>query len=200
MGNDDTVIGWVRGLQDRNHEAAQRLWERYFAELVRLAGAKLPRQVRRSFDEEDVALSAFKSFCAAAEQGRFPQLADRSDLWRLLVTITARKADHYKRHQMRRKRGGGKVLGESDLDGEDMSFDTLIGHCPSPAFALEVAEEWRRLFDQLGEELRQVAQLKLEGYTVEDIAAKLGLSRRAVERRLHDIRRVTSEGFGKDEG
>src|SRR5262245_27105165 len=90
MSGDDSIIGWVRGLEDRNPEAAQRLWERYFAEMVRLAGQKLPRHGRRAFDEEDVALSAFKSFCAGVEQGRFPRLADRDDLWRLLVTITAR--------------------------------------------------------------------------------------------------------------
>jgi hypothetical protein len=57
-----------------------------------------------------------------------------------------------------------------------------------------VAEEWLRLFERLGGELRQVAQLKLEGCTVEDIVVQLGLSRRAVERRLQDIRRVMSEG------
>ena len=35
----------------------------------------------RLADEEDVALSAFDSFCRGAEQGRFPRLDDRDDLW-----------------------------------------------------------------------------------------------------------------------
>ena len=40
-------------------------------------------------DEEDAALSAFVSFCTAAGEGRFPDLPDREELWRLLVVITA---------------------------------------------------------------------------------------------------------------
>ena len=91
------------------------LWGRYFQRLVRLAGARLPAHCRRSFDEEDVALSAFQSFCERAGRGQFPQLDDRDDLWRLLATITVRKALDTMRHQTRQKRGGGCVLGESAL-------------------------------------------------------------------------------------
>jgi hypothetical protein len=53
---------------------------------------------RRVADEEDVALSAFDSFCAGAERGRFPDLKDRDNLWALLVTITARKAADLAQH------------------------------------------------------------------------------------------------------
>jgi DNA-directed RNA polymerase specialized sigma24 family protein len=196
MAGDDTIIGWVRGLEDRNPQAAQRLWERYFAEMVHIAGQKLPRHHCRAFDEEDVALSAFKSFCAGVAQGRFPRLSDRDDLWRLLVVITARKADAYKRHELRQKRGGGKIVSESDLravgvdEGEE-GFDVLVSRGPTPAFAVEVAEEFRRLLERLGdEELQQIALLKMEGCTVDEIATRRGLARRAVERRLQQIRQT----------
>jgi hypothetical protein len=53
-----------------------------------------------------VAVSAFDSFCRAAEGGRFPQLSDRNSLWRLLVVLTARKAAHLFHHETRLKRGG----------------------------------------------------------------------------------------------
>ena len=86
-----------------------------FKRLVRLAAAKLPGHGRRAFDEEDVALSAFKSFCARAGEGQFPQLAGRDDLWRLLAALTVRKAAMMVRHQTRQKRGGGRVVGESGI-------------------------------------------------------------------------------------
>jgi len=86
------------------------LWERYFARLVGLARQKLRSTPRRAADEEDVALSAFDSFCRQAEAGRFPQLLDRDNLWRLLVTVTARKAFHLIRDKNRQKRGGGVVV------------------------------------------------------------------------------------------
>ena len=63
-----------------------------FDRLVHLARAHLKSSLRRVADEEDVAICAFNSFCRGAEQGRFPKLDDSTDLWRVLVTITERKA------------------------------------------------------------------------------------------------------------
>lgn len=201
MSSDKSVTGWVQGLQSGDDGSAQRLWERYFGDMVRLAAQKLSRQARRTFDEEDVALSAFKSFCQGVEQGKFPQLSAREDLWKLLVTLTARKASAYKRHATRQKRGGGQVVGESEMtsgDGDAPGFETIIGGAPTPALVVEVAEEFRRLLDKLGDdELRRVAILKMEGHTVAEIARGLNLSHRAVERRLQSIREAwEGEGAG----
>lgn len=206
MPSDQSVTGWMHGLQQGNAEAAQRLWERYFSEMVRIAGAKLPRSVRRVFDEEDVALSAFKSFCAGVEEGKFPNLSAREDLWRLLVVITARKAQVYKRHATRQKRGGGQVVGETDLvaGAEDASaFESIITAVPTPDFLAQAAEEFDRLLALLGEndlELRQITILKMEGHTVKEIAEKLNLSHRVVERRLQAIRQIwsTKEAMGAE--
>jgi ECF sigma factor len=63
--------------------------------------------------DEDAALSAFDSFCASVAAGRFPQLADRDDLWRLLVVITRRKVLDQAQRRMRQKRGNGRVVSES---------------------------------------------------------------------------------------
>ena len=57
-------------------------------------------------DEEDAALDAFNSFLAGVVRGRFPQLNDRDDLWRLLVVLTVRKAIGQRRDLTRQKRGG----------------------------------------------------------------------------------------------
>src|SRR5271155_2281475 len=112
---EDAVTLWLDGIKAGDGTDIQRLWDRYFRRLVRLAGAKLPAHCRRAFDEEDVALSAFQSFCERAGRGQFPKRTDRDALWRLLATITVRKALDTIRHQPRQKRGGGDVLGESAL-------------------------------------------------------------------------------------
>ena len=93
--------------------AAAKLWQCYFDRLVRLAHARLKAAPRGAADEEDVALSAFNSFCRGAVQGRFPRLGDRTELWRLLVTITARKAADHLRREFCQRRGGGRVVGEA---------------------------------------------------------------------------------------
>src|SRR5437762_1798633 len=106
MSPEGSVTGWLGQLRAGDAAAAQRLWERYFRSLVGLARARLQGAPRRAADEEDVALSAFATFCRNAEQGRFPQLHDRDGLWRLLMALTARKAAHLLRDQCRLKRGG----------------------------------------------------------------------------------------------
>src|SRR5947208_10734343 len=104
MSAEGSVSNWISRLQAGDRAATQQLWERYFQRLVGLARAKLQGAPRRAADEEDVALSAFHSFCRAAEQGRLPRLLDRDNLWRLLVVITSRKASHLVRDERRLKR------------------------------------------------------------------------------------------------
>jgi DNA-directed RNA polymerase specialized sigma24 family protein len=199
MAPDDSVTQWLAQLQGGDPAAAQRLWERYFRRLVGLARHKFQGRPRRAADEEDVALSAFDSFCRGAEAGRFPRLADRDNLWKLLVTITDRKASQQVLHEGRQKRGGKAVLGESALVGPTgaaagaAGLEQFLDREPTPEFAAQVAEEWHRLLDRLpNAELRSVAQWKMEGYTNEEIAAKLGCARRSVERRLRVIRSLWS--------
>src|ERR1051326_8403596 len=106
MASEGSVTHWLGQLRSGDPAAAQQLWERYFQRLVQLARHKLRGVPRGVADEEDVALSAFDSFCRNLERDRWPQLLDRDNLWRLLVVITARKAHHLVRDERRQKRGG----------------------------------------------------------------------------------------------
>src|SRR5437763_15051989 len=177
-----SVSNWLHALPVGDPEAAQKLWERYFQRLISLARSRLRGAPRRAEDEEDVALSAFDSFCRGAEAGRFPRLADRDDLWRLLVVITARKALHLVRDERRQKRGGETLSPPTALE-------QVVGQEPTPEFAAQVADECRRLLDSLGDEgLRSLAVWKMEGYTNDEIADRLGCASRTVERKLRLIR------------
>jgi DNA-directed RNA polymerase specialized sigma24 family protein len=200
MTADDSITIWIARVKETDREAAeaaaQALWERYYARLVRLARARLAESPRRVVDEEDVALSVLDSFCRGAAEGRFPQLSDRENLWPLLVAMTAHKVVDARRRETRQKRGGGDVRGESvfvspgggDADRE-IGIEQVIGVEPTPEFAAEVADETRRWLDALGsEELRSVALWKMEGDTNAEIAAKLGVGAKTVERRLKLIR------------
>jgi DNA-directed RNA polymerase specialized sigma24 family protein len=183
MSSPSSVTQWLGLLQAGDADGAQRLWQRYFQRLVGLARKKLQGNRPRSADEEDVALSAFHSFCRAAEAGRFPELSDRKDLWQILVMLTARKAWALIKHEGRQKRGG-------DTAPTDADVEQIIGTEPSPEFAAQMAEEFQSLLDRLEDaELRQVALWKLEGYTNDEIAAKLDCVVRSVERKLWTIRK-----------
>jgi DNA-directed RNA polymerase specialized sigma24 family protein len=197
VSQENSVTIWIGGVKAGDGADIQRLWDRYFQRLVRLAGARLPAHCRRAFDEEDIALSAFQSFCDRAGRGQFPRLNDRDDLWRLLATITVRKALDTMRHQTRRKRGGGQVLGESALlvgeetDGEVVA--EILGREPSPEAIAEFADDYARFLARLEDPaLRSVALRRLEGHSTPEIARALGVSTKTVERKLQLIRAIWS--------
>jgi DNA-directed RNA polymerase specialized sigma24 family protein len=200
MASGESISRWLAQLQAGDRMAAQKLWERYFQRLVGLARKKLQGLPRRAADEEDIALSAFASFCRGTEEGRFPQLHDRDNLWRLLVTITIRKAHQLAARERCQKRGGWMVLDEAalsrlanDQSGE-LGLEQLIASEPTPDFAAQLAEECQVLLARLEDsELQSVAQWKMEGFTNEEIAAKLGCALRSVERKLKVIRSLWSQ-------
>ena len=196
-GEKGSISHWIVGLKAGDHAAAQPLWDRYFELMVRLARARLraAQRVPAAEDEEDAALSAFESLCAGAKDGRFPRLSDRDDLWRLLVTITVRKALDQIQRRQRRKRGGGRVVDEAALgedgDARGPGLDGIAGGEPAPDLALMLAEGLRDRLDRLDDDgLRRIALWRMEGYTNEEIARKLGCVTRSVERKLNVIRRA----------
>lgn len=197
MSTESSVTLWVRQLTAGDRDAARHLWDRYFKRLVGLARKKLQDKPRRVADEEDIALSALDSFFRGAEAGHFVHLTDRNSLWPLLVVLTARKTWDLIQRENRQKRGGGAVRGEEALlgpaDGSEGpgGLDQVLGQEPSAAFAAQLAEEYERRLTLLGDEqLRDVARWKLEGYTNEEIAAKLDCVPRTIERKLHTIRSI----------
>ncbi len=199
MSVEDSVSIWIQQLKSGDAEAAEQLWRRYFERLVRLAQRQLQGTPKRVADEEDIALSAFNSVCVRAAEGKFPKLDDRDDLWKLLVIISARKVGAQRDYLRRKKRGAGKVQGESvfvQLPSEDadVGLHQQMGLEPSPDLAAQMAEDCRLLLDQLKDRaLQDIAQWKLEGYTNEDIANRLGTVVRTVERKLARIRTLWAE-------
>ena len=192
MTSDGSITRLIVLLKEGDRAAAQPLWDAYFRRLVALARERLRGTPRGMADEEDVALSAFDSFCRRAERGLFPQLDDRDDLWQLLFVMTVRKAIGLVRHQRRAHRGGGRVAALEALAGWEL--DTIPGPEPTPELAAQMADEYQRLLDRLGDEtLRAVARWKMEGWTNRQIAARLGCVEETVERKLRSIRRLWSQ-------
>lgn len=192
-----SVTHWIEALKNGDRAAAQPLWERYHARMIGLARQILQRSSCQQADDEDVVQVAFNSFFRGIVGGRFPQLDDRNDLWRLLVLITSRTAIDQTRRARRRGAGHVALLPSPArsvvvVDDEAL-FEEIAGHEPTPELAAQLIEQYERLLDQLdSQNLRQIAVWKLEGFTNGEIADKLGCSRRTVIRRLEIIRLIWS--------
>jgi RNA polymerase sigma factor (sigma-70 family) len=200
MTSHGSITQWIDQLRAGEQAAAQQLWEHYSRRLASLARTKLRGERLGAADEEDVVQSAFLSFFRGVERGQFPQLADRTNLWPLLVLITKRKALDLRERNHREKRGGGAVRGESALAGAAGSeadgggWNQVLGSDPTPEDLAKAAEETARLLERLADqELRSIALWKLQGYTNKEIAAKLGRSLATAERKLERIRALWEE-------
>ncbi len=194
LGDDQegSVTLLLGNLKSGDSTAVRRLWERYFSRLVYLAYGRIQRISGPGGieDEEDAALSALESFFEGVAMGRFSRLADRDDLWQVLATITKRKVYDQAERRFADKRGGA-------FRRSDDGLDRLSSPAPTPEFLALVADQCLALLDTLtlqdpddARRLREIALWKLEGFTNEDIAAKLGCAVRTVANRLTLIRKT----------
>lgn len=194
---EDSVSYWIKNLKQGDTVAAGRLWDAYFQRLVSYARQRIGRFPRRVADEEDVALSVFDSLCRGAARGNYPKLADRDNLWSLLVVITSRKVCDYITAERTQKRGGGQVAAASELasdtQGEAVVLDAILSREPTPEMATSFAEECERLLGLLDPDLRQLALGKMDGHSNEELAKTMECGLRTVERRLELIRRIWKE-------
>jgi RNA polymerase sigma factor (sigma-70 family) len=200
MSAEGSVSRWIGELKAGDPAAAQALWERFFRRVVGLARKKLQGTARQARDEEDLALSVFDSVFRGAENGRFPQLQDRDDLWHLLVAVTAHKAIDLFRRERRQKRRGAireeSLASSSSGSSQGSQLELLMDSEATPEFAAQMAEACGRLLASLPDaRLRSVAEWKMEGFTTAEIAAKLGCAPRTVERRLRLIRLIWEKGL-----
>jgi DNA-directed RNA polymerase specialized sigma24 family protein len=182
-----SVSRLLGGLREGDEESVRLLWQRYFQPLVSLARGRLPAGGCRS-DAEDVALEAFWSLCRRVE--RFPELHNRTHLWKLLACLTARVAFDLARKEARRR----QTVEEEAVLGPD-GFAAFAGREPPPEFAAAVAD----LLECLpSDELRRIALARMEGCTNVEVAQRLGRSLSTIERKLQLIRVLWQDAVGGD--
>lgn len=191
---DEQISVWIEKLAAGDERAPEVIWNEYFEKIQRYAKRRLKETPRRTTDEQDIALSAFNSFFEGVKADKFPRLDDRDDLWKVLITITARKVTAQKRKHFAAKRGAGKVSGESvflRVDDAQAGLHQFLGNEPTPAFVAEMEEQCEVLLSQLDDvTLREIAEAKFEGYSNDEIADRLGKNVRTIERKLALIRDI----------
>jgi DNA-directed RNA polymerase specialized sigma24 family protein len=195
MPSDGSITQWIHALRAGDPQAARRLWERFFQRMKDLARPESRPQVTGgTYDEEDVALSAFANFCRGLREGSYPDLDSRDGLWSLLGTITLHKARDRARQARALKRGGGAVVHSLSAQGPEEEVDPLedvAERTPPPDLMALMTEQCQVLVGLLDDpELEALVWLKLEGHTNEEIAERLGYTRRTIQRMLQVVRRL----------
>ncbi|MCA9196050.1 MAG: hypothetical protein KDA87_00875 [Planctomycetales bacterium] len=170
---------WFQLLQEGDEEVVEQVWNEYFPRLVGLARSIIKSEASGGGDEEDVALSALKSFCIRAQDGRFPDLADVEGLWKLLVTITVRKAFRINRRS--KKRG----------PSNSQSLHGVADHRVSHEDAAIAVNQLHALLEWLPDDrTREIVLARMEGCTQQEVAERVGCSISTVERKLRLVREI----------
>jgi RNA polymerase sigma factor (sigma-70 family) len=190
-----SVTEWIDRLRQGGDLAAARLWDHFLQRLTRLVCDRL-RSVRRTVsDEEDVIIDACEACFRALRDGRYPNVKNRDDLWKLLAVIAERKAiDQIRRGQkgVDGMRADGSFTIVSDNTSIVDGLQQLPCTEPTPEFAVIFAENFRTQLEKLDDHLANVALLKMQGYTNQELAARIGRSVPTVERNLRLIRETWS--------
>ena len=202
--SDSPITLWLRSLQAGDPNSAEDLFQHFCSRLQSLISHQIPASVRATYDADDVAVSAFHSLFMGIREQRY-RFDNRMDFWRLLLTIAERKIAKRIRFETQEKRDIRRLLPNSVFksppSGPQQNAQGGVNSLPSceptPAFAAEVAEACENLLGALPDDsCRTIALLMLENYTAEDVAKKLGCTRRTVQRKLLVIRRTWQDSSG----
>ena len=196
MPHDDAVTRWITKLSEDEDRAAQVVWNAYVERLADFVRVKL-HDMPPSALQEDAAWRPIQSFCSNVAAGHFPDLDDRSDLWRLVLPIAAHSADAHLRRQAGKKSQEDTRLGNTaylTLGTEvPVSLDEILGSEPTAELAQTFIDESHRLVCELADEmLRTIAISKLAGETNDRIAESVNCVLPTVERKLERIREFWS--------
>lgn len=199
MSDNPHISQWIDLVKQGDSIATNQIWHHYFDRLVCAVRRRMSGHSREVSDEEDIALSVFNSFYNAAQKGRFPDLADRDDLWKLLLRMSARKVIDKYRHDHRQRRGGEVKITSLDQVQDEHSLFNAVDDEPSPEMVLMMEETVEKFYSHLGVgQLRDLAVAKLEGYSNSELAEKYECSERTIERRLHLIREKCQQELLED--
>jgi RNA polymerase sigma-70 factor (ECF subfamily) len=166
-----------RGEQD----GATQLYLRYAPRVRALVKAKSSPDLAPRVDADDIVQSVFRSFFQGVTHGYYDVPAGE-ELWKLFLVIALNKiraAGNFHRALKRdvRLTAGGEALHQhpDDLTHDDASL----------AFLEIIIDE---TLARLPAAQRSMVEMRIEGYDVEEIAARNSRSRRTVERVVRKFR------------
>ncbi len=175
---------WLNDLRKGDADSARRIFEHFSQRLCRLAQRHLSSRVRQRVDEEDVVQSVFRTFFHRDSQGQFR--VDHSDeLWRLLVTITVRKARGIWRKNISASRDVGR---EVHINDTDPSQSAAFSHEPTVVEALVLADEIEALLAGMPASTAEALELRMGGCSPTEAAETMGISRQAFYRLLEPLK------------
>jgi RNA polymerase sigma-70 factor (ECF subfamily) len=170
--------------QEGNQDAATEIFLRYAPRLRGLARAQCSPALARCVEAEDIVQSVFRSFFRRAQNGYY-DIPEEGELWRLFLVITLNKIRakgdfyHAAKRDIRQLRQG--LPPDRVLAGRNQRTAEFLQMVLDEAMAKLPAHH------------RQIIELRIQGYDLEEIADKVQRAKRTVERVLQQFRIVLKD-------
>jgi len=182
----------MRRLSGGDEDAARALFDAFARRLVCLAATRLPRALAAKVDPEDVVQSVFRSFFARYADARFT-LEGWDNLWTVLTVLTVRKCGHRLRHFRADRRDIQRESPPVAAPSTSQEGWEAAAPEPTPSEALLLSETLEEVLRGLKPAQRPVVELRLQGYTIEEISSQVGCTERTVYRVLDKVRALLGE-------
>jgi len=185
---------WRQG----DEEAARQIVDRYVDRLLALSRRHISQRLASRVDPEDIVQSVFRTFFCRLKQGRFV-FAEQDDLCKLLVRITLHKTLRQVAFHKAAKRDPSQETSQGEHHREELL--ALLDQEPTPEATVAFLDQLEHFLSLLGPEQRQILELRLQGYSNEEIAQRLGLYDRKIRRVIEGIRAIAeTEGLSASRG
>jgi RNA polymerase sigma factor (sigma-70 family) len=179
-----------------DEQAARKLFDTHVDRLVALARRRISQRLAGRIDPEDVVQSVFRTFFHRAKEGQFC-IADQDDLCKLLVRITVHKTLRKVAFHKAAKRDMHHEVGQTKESQEQLQ--EILDREPTPEEAVAFLDQLEHFLNQLAPQERQILEMRLQGCSNDDIAAKLGIYDRKIRRVIERIRGLAErEGLSPD--
>jgi RNA polymerase sigma-70 factor, ECF subfamily len=177
---------WRQGDQ----EAARQIVERYIDRLLLLARSRISQRLASRFDAEDIVQSVFRTFFMHVKEGQFV-FAHQDDLCKLLVRITLHKTLRQVAFHKAAKRDPSQETDQGEHHREQLM--ALLDGEPSPEATAAFLDQLEHFFSQLLPQERQILEMRLQGFSNEEIAKKLDVYDRKIRRVIEHIRDIAEK-------
>ncbi len=173
-----------------NEGAARQLFEAYAEKLMALARRRISQRLAGRLDPEDIVQSVFRTFFHRAREGEF-SFHEQDDLAKLLVRITVHKTLRKVAFHKAEKRNAGRETGQGAET--QACWEELLDAEPSPEEAVAFLDQMENFLSQLQPMERQILEMRLQGYSNDEISAKLNIYDRKIRRVLERVRALAEQ-------
>lgn len=173
----------IRRFRSGEQDAAAELYLRYAKRLRSMAKKQTSSELAVRKGEEDIIQSVFRTFFRRVSIGQY-DVVDGEDLWRLFLVISLNKIRNAAEFHRAKKRDVRRTKSvDSDL------YRTYSSHESDDHVAVLILQMTiDDVLAKLPEHNRDVVRLRIDGFSVTEIAEKANRAQRSVERVLQQFR------------